>query len=228
MKKMLLWILAVLFVVSCTLAGAEAFVGYRVSVSNSPYAVTVLWPEGEEEPVHAQLFTDVYFETYPKMREVFGTTDTMEVTVYFQHDSENIAYASEQCIYVSMEYMDAHPADFNLLVHELFHVVQNGYVGDDPIIPALTEGMANYARAHYASRQDETWFLSTWQEGQSYMDSYAVTGGFLHWIAQRYGESVLIRLNRTLHEGWYTADVWQNYTGHTVDELWAEYAQSGR
>ena len=224
MRKLLLFLMMVGICFSCATAESTSFVGQRISVSNTPYTLVIFWPEGEEAPAHRALFEELYFACYPVMREVYGTTDATEVTIFFHHAPDSIAYTDGQSIFVSIEYMDAHPEDYNLLTHELFHVVQNGYAGDDPFIPVLTEGLADYARAQYGYRQDDNWVLSSWQEGQSYMDSYRVTGGFLNWISQRYGERTIIRLNRTLHEGRYTADVWQNYTGQTLDALWAEYA----
>lgn len=209
-------------------AESTSFVGERVSRSDTPYAFTVFWPEGEGEPAHRQTFQELFFSRFPAMREMYGTTDALEVKVFFYHAPDSIAYTDGQSIFVSIEYIDAHPEDYNLLTHELFHVVQNGYVGDDPFIPVLTEGLADYARARFCYREDSSWALSVWQEGQSYMDSYTVTGGFLNWIALHYGETTLIRLNRVLHEGLYSADVWWNYTGKTLDELWAAYALEGK
>lgn len=232
MRRFLLSLLLIVTIVTLCASAAWAeptsFVGHKISTSSSPCVLVVFWPEGEGRPAHAQMFEELYFSRYPMMREVYGTTDALEVTVFFHHAPDSIAYTDGQSIFVSIEYMDAHPEDYNLLVHELFHVVQNGYAGDDPFVSVLVEGMADYARARYSYRQDDNWSLSAWQEGQSYMDSYTVTGGFLKWIAQRYGETTLIRLNRVLHEGYYTPDVWSNYTGCTLDELWAEYAKEGK
>lgn len=228
MRKFLSLLMMVVICASCAKAESTSFVGHKISVSNSPYTLVVFWPEGEETPVHHKVFEELYFSRYPVMREVYGTTTATEVTLFFYHAPDSVAYTDGQSIFVSIEYMDAHPADYNLLVHELFHVVQNGYYGDDPFIPVLTEGLADFSRAKYSYRQDDNWALSSWQEGQSYMDSYTVTGGFLNWISQAYGEQLIIRLNRALHEGRYTADVWQDYTGRTLDELWAEYSLAGK
>ena len=112
-------------------------------------------------------------------------------------------------------------------MHELFHVVQNGYHSDAPETGALTEGMADYARARFGT-DDPLWALEPYTDGQSYMDSYRVTGAFLRYVADTWGERVLIRLNRLLHEGYYSADFWTDCTGKTLDALWSEYASVRR
>jgi hypothetical protein len=33
----------------------------------------------------------------------------------------------------------------------------------------------------------------------------------------------VVRINEALREGRYLPSLWQEYTGKTVDELWAEY-----
>lgn len=228
MKKPLVFLFALLLCWHCASAESTVFVGEKYSISGSPYTLSILWPEGEEAPAQRELIQQIYFGSYPVMRELYGTTDATHVDIFLEHAPDSIAYTSNLGIFVSMEYLAAHPEDHNLLVHELFHIVQNGYVDTDPFVPALTEGLADYARATYASIPSGSWQLARYEEGQSYMDSYRVTGGFLSWIAQTRGETVLIRLNRALHEGRYTADIWAEYTGETLDDLWAAYAQQGR
>lgn len=227
MKKLLLELLCLLLMLSPVQAEGVSYVGERYSVPGSPYTLTVFWPEREEAPAQRQEFQELFFDGYPAMYEVFGTSDAVAVSIYFHHSPDSIAYTSGGSIYVSLEYMNAHPGDHNLLVHELFHVVQNGYPGDDSLIPALTEGLADYVRSRYSSLPEESWSLSSYQEGQSYTDSYTVMGGFLNWMADTYGETVLIRLNRILHEGRYTPQAWRTLTGSTLEELWAAYAASG-
>lgn len=226
MKRILLLAIALLFLIPGTLAESVTYVGESYSVSDSPYKLTLFWPQGEEPPAHRQVFLDIYFSCYPLMREIYGTTDTTEVGVFFHHAPDSIAYASNNDIFVSIEYLAANPDDHNLFIHELFHIVQNGYVQTDPFVPALTEGLADYARAKYAgsSPEADTWQLARYEEGQSYMDSYRVTGAFLNWIAETWEETTLIRLNRALHEGRYHADLWKEYTGLNLDDLWAAYS----
>lgn len=226
MKRILLLAFTLLLLIPGVLAESVAYVGESYSVSGSPYKLTLFWPEGEEPPAHREVFQTLYFGSYPVMREIYGTSDATEVTVFFHHAPDSVAYASNGDIFVSIEYLAAHPDDHNLFIHELFHIVQNGYAQTDPFVPALTEGLADYARAKYAgtSPESDTWQLAPYEEGQSYMDSYRVTGGFLNWIAETWGEPVLIRLNRTLHEGRYHSGLWTDYTGLTLDELWAAYS----
>lgn len=222
MKRFLILLAALLTLLS--FAHAETFVGERYSAS-SGYSLVLMWPEGDAVPAQREDIQTLYFTAYPAMREDFGTSEATEVWIYLHHREDSIAYTAGEKIYVSMEYLAAHPDDLNLLVHELFHVVQNGYPGEGEAIGAFTEGMADYARAKYGYFDEADWALPAYAEGQSYMDSYRVTGAFISWLEESFGEALPVALNQTLHEGGDFDGFWLAQTGSTLDELWAQYAQ---
>lgn len=88
----------------------------------------------------------------------------------------------------------------------------------------LVEGIADYIR----------WFLYEPETrgaeitGRSiararYDASYRVSGNFLDWVTKTYDKQIVAKLNAAAREGRYSKDLWKEHTGHTVQELGAEW-----
>ena len=232
MKKLLILLLMLSFCINLACADGVSFTGEQYTVNTSGYSVTLFWPPDDKPD--ASLLTDVKdlcFTAYPAMRETYGTTDQKEVKVFFwDEDAMYIkvpAYTSGNEIHCSRQFLEASRGNLNCIVHELFHVVQNGYpqASENTLVGVLCEGLADVARYEYSVYDDPSWSLAAYADGQSYMDSYTVTAAFLVWINETYDEDFCLRLNRVLHEGTYGDYFWREVTGKTLDELWAQYAQ---
>jgi hypothetical protein len=112
------------------------------------------------------------------------------------------------------------------VVHEMVHVVQQyGRVrraGQNP--GWMVEGVADYIRwFHYEPvelrpRVDP--------KRAHYTDSYRTTAAFLNYVVQYHDADVVKKLNAAMRRGAYRDALWKEYTGQTVDELWAEFAAS--
>lgn len=60
----------------------------------------------------------------------------------------------------------------------------------------LVEGITDYGRSLFGVYNDEAnWSLATYQEGQSYTDSYGVTGGFLKYVVENHNSNMVRILN---------------------------------
>jgi hypothetical protein len=55
-----------------------------------------------------------------------------------------------------------------------------------------------------------------------------VTGAFLEWLAANKDHEIVVKFNAAMRQGRYSPDLWKEYTGQTVDELWAEYIETLR
>ena len=170
---------------------------------------------------------EIYFTQYPKMRERYNPTRPRAITMVFDPDYDGVAYTLGTTIVYSVDYLKANPKDVDCATHELFHVVQGGYknYGSSAFATAFCEGVADYARSVYGMYNSEGgWSLPEYSSGQSYTDSYRVTARFLTWVQQRVDSSIIYNINKTMHAGTYTDDLWVEMTGKTVDQLWSEYA----
>ena len=233
MKRLISAIFIIMLCMSTALADDQVFTGEKYQESLTGYSLTVFWNEGNQ-PERALLedIQKVYFESYCAMRETFGTTDVTDVRIFLVDESSmsgnSVAYTTNTDIYCSRQFLEQSQGNLNCIVHELFHVVQNGYPGaaDDELISALCEGLADAARYEYGVFEDTNWSLPAYDESQSYMDSYTVTASFLNWTAEAYDKTLCIRLNRVLHEDSYSDGFWQKVTGYTLDELWELYSQA--
>lgn len=128
----------------------------------------------------------------------------------------------------------AQPGNWNeavgSVIHELVHVVQQ-YGNDKPRTAAtpiwLMEGIADYFRwFHYEPVAH--WPKMTAQDGATahYTDSYQTTAGFLEYVCKNHNHEFVIRMNAALREHRYSPNLWINYTGMSVENLWKAYVAS--
>lgn len=233
MKRTISFLTALFLCLSITHACAGTFTGEKYSVS-SGYSVSILWPQDSGRPSDT-LLSDIqhlFFTAYPAMRETYGTTDVKDVQILLCDESGMPsgvpAYTSGATIYCSIQFFEADRRNLNCIVHELFHVVQNGYpmAEGDHLTAVMCEGMADVARYEYRVFDDPAWSLKPYAEGRSYTDSYTVTAGFLVWISETIDADFCLRFNRLLHEGVDAGSAFMRLTGYDADELWAMYAKS--
>ncbi|KAH7693931.1 hypothetical protein AAVH_39030, partial [Aphelenchoides avenae] len=62
-------------------------------------------------------------------------------------------------------------------------------------------------------------------KSQKYTDGYRVTARFFLWIEKKVKAGFVKAYNQALREEKY-ATFFQTFTGKTVDQLWAQYAQN--
>jgi hypothetical protein len=112
------------------------------------------------------------------------------------------------------------------VVHELVHVVQQyGRIRGNRNPGWLVEGVADYIRwfryepEHLRPRPNLA--------RAKYTDSYRTTAAFLNWLMEKHDNQLIRKLNAAMREGKYRPELWQELTGKTVDELWADYVAAG-
>lgn len=186
----------------------------------------------DKEPIDEKLavaIQDAYFKKYPQMLEDYGTCTEKTVTIYLEEAIENgvPAYTRGTEIHCLQSYLEENEENIDVLVHELFHVVQNGYPNSssNELVPVLTEGLADYARAKYGDYPNGVWSLPDYSKEQSYMDSFGVTAAFLVWLSDHFDSSITVKLNAVLHSDQYTDLFWNETTDYSIDELWEMYGK---
>jgi hypothetical protein len=90
----------------------------------------------------------------------------------------------------------------------------------------LTEGIADFVR--YAGYEPETRPPRIDPDKAKYTDSYKTTAAFLRWIAKNYDKEFVKKINLALRDGKYNVNLFKDYTGKSIDDLWKEFSDSLR
>ncbi|HQU46327.1 MAG TPA: basic secretory protein-like protein, partial [Pirellulales bacterium] len=118
----------------------------------------------------------------------------------------------------SVKYFKEHPDDVGAMVHETVHVVQRYRGRRNP--GWLVEGVADYVRFF----KFEPGNLGRIDARRAHYDrSYRVSAAFLAYLVETYDKDLVRKLNRLLRAGEYRAEVFQELTGKTLDELDGEW-----
>lgn len=142
------------------------------------------------------------------------------------------AYAHRNRVTVNAEWLSGQlqGEGKGCIVHEMVHIVQNygiaGSINPNPTpTPGwVTEGIADYVR----------WFI--FEKGSRgaritrgnfprcrYDASYRITANFFDWVTRTYDQDFVRKLNAAAREGRYSAAVWKESTGKSVEELGEEW-----
>jgi hypothetical protein len=109
------------------------------------------------------------------------------------------------------------------IIHELVHVVQQYKPRGNP--GWLVEGVADYLRwFHYEPVAHRPKLRNPARA--KYSDSYQTTAGFLEYAAKNHDHELVVKLNAAMRQGRYSPEIWKEYTGMTVQELWSNYVHS--
>ena len=161
---------------------------------------------------------------YPRIVEYLpsdGYSAPRKFTITFKN-MEGVAYTSGTSVICAAAWFKAHPDDQGAVIHELAHVVQQYRGRRNP--GWLVEGVADYVR--WFKYEPPTKRPRPNPARAKYTDSYRTTAAFLEYVAANHDHEIAVRLNEAMREGRYHPDLWTEYTGHTVDALWAEYMKT--
>ena len=152
----------------------------------------------------------------------FAPPTRMELVL--QKSDKGIGGTSGSRVVVSSHWIEKHPEDIGLVVHELVHIIQ-GYPSPHP--GWVTEGIADYLRWAIFEGKPQEWFPISAKE-QGYRDSYRVTAGFFLWLESDRAPGIVRRLNAAMRAGAYEDTIFEKAAGAPLDELWKEYQASDR
>jgi hypothetical protein len=111
------------------------------------------------------------------------------------------------------------------VIHELVHVVQQYKTRGNP--GWMVEGVADYFRwFHYEPMAHRPKLSAKRAARSKYSDSYKTTAGFLEYVTKNYDHEFVVKMNAAMRQGRYSPDLWKDYTGLSVQELWSEYVKS--
>lgn len=188
------------------------------------YELTFINEDPHLNPDTKKGLINTFFEVYPKLAKDFNQNSIKHVKVKIDTAYGGVAYANNGQVTISSKWLKKMPLDFDMITHEVMHIVQSYPTGSGP--GWLTEGIADYVRAEYGIANEEGgWSLPDYKKEAHYTNSYRITARFLIWVSQNYDKNLVYKLNKHLRENTYDVSLWRNYTGHTLDKLWAEYSE---
>tara|TARA_R110000868_G_scaffold98706_6_gene271841 strand:- start:4800 stop:5516 length:717 start_codon:yes stop_codon:yes gene_type:complete len=170
-------------------------------------------------------FENIIYKVYPKLVKDFNKNARMDITVKIDTAYDGVAYAHNGQVTVSSKWLHSKPEDLDLMTHEIMHIIQAYPNGAGP--GWLTEGIADYVRFKYGiDNKGAGWSLTPFSKNQSYTNSYRITARFLVWISQNYDKKIVNKMDSKLRSNTYAPELWNLYTGLSVDQLWDEYSQN--
>lgn len=188
--------------------------------------ITVDSSEAPDLAVWGQKAGEVCAKWYPIMCELLdspGFKPYSKVSLAFKKDLHSPAATGRDSIDISANYVREHTNDIGMIVHELTHVVQ-AYPNPNP--GWVTEGIADYVRI---SRFEPNARRPRVRPNRdTYHDAYKTTAMFFEWVEKKYDKTLVTKLNRAMREGKFKIELFKEYTGKTVDELWSEYIKNIR
>lgn len=170
-----------------------------------------------------QSLIDTYFAVYPVLARYYNIHTAKEVTFLIDTSYTGVAEAGGRQVRINPKWLKQHPNDFDLITHEVMHLVQNYPSDAGPWW--LTEGIADYVR--YVFGVDNAlggWSLPEYSPDQNYDNSYRITARFLLWIENEVKPGTVKQLDHAMRTRTYKPESWREITGLSVDELWAKYA----
>ncbi len=173
----------------------------------------------------------VCIEWYPKIVEMLpsdGFEAPRRFTIVFHKDGRGVASAGGTRINCSAPWFkqNLEGEAVGAVVHEMVHIVQQyrRARGGNRNPGWMVDGLADYIR----------WFLYEPVEKRphpnparaKYTDSYRTTGAFLAYVTEAHDKEIVKKFNAAMREGKYAPELWKEFTGKTVDELWEDYVKT--
>lgn len=199
----------------------------NLSSINQKHGITVTF-ENEDKSLDSEIqegLVRIIFKVYPRLMKDFNSKARKELTVKIDTAYNGVAYAHNGQITISSQWLHKRPEDLDLITHEVMHIIQSYPSNAGP--GWLTEGIADYVRYKYGvDNVGAGWSLPSFKPTQSYTDSYRVTARFLLWITGIYNENLVVQLDESLRNKAYSLELWEKYTGKSLEELWRLYSNN--
>lgn len=193
------------------------------TISQKGYTLIVINKASGFNSKVKQRMIDAFFTVYPQEAATYNKATSKTVTFVIDPAYGGVAECGNGVITYSPAWLAQNPGDIDVVTHEAMHVVQN--YPDDAGPGWLTEGIADYVRHTLGvDNAGGNWSLPDYKAGQHYEDAYRVTARFLVWIEKKKKKGIVKKLDAALRSRTYTAAMWKQLTGKTVDELWQEYS----
>tara|TARA_R110000850_G_scaffold42454_18_gene108952 strand:- start:142 stop:798 length:657 start_codon:yes stop_codon:yes gene_type:complete len=153
-----------------------------------------------------------------------GMVPPSEISLKLKKSETGVGATSGTKIVVSSGWIEMHPDDFGLVVHELVHVIQQ-YPGKNPVW--VTEGIADYMRwAIYEGKPQRLFPVPNEDDG--YTKGYQAAAGFFLWIETHKSPGIVRRLNTAMRNSDFDPSLFEELTGSDLAALWKQYTADQR
>jgi hypothetical protein len=208
----------------CTVFAFPGGVG-QLTWAESGFTLTFISKDASLTAAIADDLIRCFFATIPVEASRFNTGCPHAITITVDPAYSGVAATSAAATVVSASYIDGNSQDYDIITHEMMHVVQDYTRGNTP--GYWVEGLADYSRYRYGINNAAAgWSLPAYSSSQNYTDAYRVTARFLVWLENHVNASIPTDLDVALRSGSYTDGFWVTETGSTVDQLWTQYGQN--
>ncbi|WP_434041153.1 MULTISPECIES: basic secretory protein-like protein [Sorangium] len=192
---------------------------------DSPYTLDVTTVPGFDSVILEDMMC-TFHAVYPQLVQRFNPAAATTVGLHITNEP-GIAWASDEDTFYNRQFMLGNPLGTDVVVHEVMHVVQLGYLGEVP--SWIVEGGADYARDAYGLRNNDAgWSIpSGWTYGSHYLFGYGEAAAFFKWMDATYRVGlppVVDALDDILRAGAYSSATWVDLTGHNLETLWQQYS----
>jgi hypothetical protein len=214
-----------------TSEGKPAPTGRLISRSpaSAPYQITIDYTDAPELKDWVEKKLQPTSDTwYPKIIEALPSknyTPPKTVSISITNNYRGVAATGGNRVSCSAAWFKQNYGGEGpgAVVHELVHVVQQYRGRGGARNPGwLVEGVADYIR-WFKYEPKPTGTRPRNPDSASYTDSYRTTAGFLNYVVDKHDKEIVVKLNAAMREGKYSPDLWKQYTGKSVDELWKLY-----
>ena len=164
-------------------------------------------------------------EWHPRLSNLIptrGVEPPGKMVLKIKKTDQGIGGASGTNITLSSHWLEKHPDDFGLVIHELVHVIQS-YPSANPLW--LTEGIADYLRWGIYEGKKLSWFPRP-AEKSGYRRGYRVAAGFLLWLESEVHPGIVKKLNTAMRRGKYNDRLFETETGRSLGQLWIAYVEA--
>jgi hypothetical protein len=160
---------------------------------------------------------------YPRLVDILASDDTVGfqpvIRIIFEKEMKGVAYSGGNEIHIAASWVESHPHDFGMVVHELTHLVQRYPPSREGW---LVEGIADYVRQRHFEPDVPVPTIDFARARHT--DAYKTTAAFLIWIEAKADPRIVPKLNHALRQQTYSDALFTEATGRTVLELWAAFA----
>lgn len=172
-----------------------------------------------------QQMINTFYTVYPRQAQKYNGNTLKKVTFVIDPEYTGVAATDNGIVVYNPEWFKKHPEDIDVVTHETMHIVQ-AYPNDSG--PGwLTEGIADYVRFKYGlNNAAANWALPALKPEHNYTNSYRITARFLDWLDSTYKNDPITKLDMAARNQTYSEAIWNQLTGKSLDNLWADYVKA--
>jgi hypothetical protein len=210
---------------STTVKGILLVCLFPISAALSQESVTVDL-DTTEVPEHVEwgrTAQELLRDWHPRIANLLsspGVVSPSGLSLKLKKSEKGVGATSGTKIVVFSNWIEEHPEDFGLVIHELVHVIQQ-YPGKEP--EWVSEGIADYIRwAIYEGKPQRLFPVP--KSGDGYKKGYQAAAGFFLWLETHESPGIVRRLNTAMRNSEFDPSLFEELAGDDIAALWKRYA----